>query len=325
MALGEVRRLLYASIMKRVMVTGSNGFVGQHLIRELAENGITVIGVGGPQGVKGKSKYVETYIELDLTRAEDVTKVKFDGVDGVIHLAGMAAIGASFDDPMLYMNTNVGIEVNLFEAAMAQKASPRFLIISSGSLYDSKAPLPLTEESPVEPSSPYAVSKIGQEQMAHYYHGRGFESIIARPFNHIGPGQGPGFIVPDLAKQIIEVEKGVGKEILVGNLDAQRDYTDVRDIVRAYRLLLQKGRAGEVYNICSGRARSGHEILEGLLASASCKPEVKQDPAKMRPSDNPLIYGSPQKLTDDTGWQPAIDIETTLADVIKDWRDRPTT
>jgi GDP-4-dehydro-6-deoxy-D-mannose reductase len=322
MLLGRLGAFLYASSMKKVLVTGSNGFVGQHLTRELAENGISVIGVGGQQGAKEKSPHVETYLELDLTDPKQAARLDFKGVDGVVHLAGLAAIGASFDDPMLYMTTNVGIEVNLFETALAQQAVPRFLIISSGSLYDSKAPLPLTEVSPVEPSSPYAVSKIGQEQMAHYYHGRGFESIIARPFNHIGPGQGPGFIVPDLALQIIAAEQGGPQELMVGNLDAQRDYTDVRDIVRAYRLLLQKGRPGEVYNICSGQARSGHEILKGLLALSDCHPEVKQDSARMRPSDNPLIYGSRQKLTDDTGWQPAIPIETTFADVIADWRGR---
>jgi GDP-4-dehydro-6-deoxy-D-mannose reductase len=308
--------------MNKVLVTGSNGFVGQHLVRELAENGITVVGVGGAQGAKEKSPHVETYLELDLTDPKEAGQIDFKGVDGVVHLAGLAAIGASFDDPMLYMTTNVGIEVNLFETALAQQATPRFLVVSSGSLYDSRAPLPLTEESPVEPSSPYAVSKIGQEQMAHYYHQRGFESIIVRPFNHIGPGQGPGFLVPDLALQIVAAEKGGPQEVLVGNLDTQRDYTDVRDIVRAYRLLLQKGRPGGVYNICSGQARSSHEILKGLLALTDCKPEVKQDPARMRPADDPLIYGSRQKLTDDTGWQPAIPIETTLADVIADWRSR---
>ena len=308
--------------MKRVLVTGSNGFVGQHLVRELAGHGITVLGVGGQQGAKEKSPHVDTYLELDLTNPKEAARIDFKEVGGVVHLAGLAAIGASYDDPMLYMNTNVGIEVNLYEAALAQHVSPRFLIISSSSLYDSKAPLPLTEESLVEPSSPYAVSKIGQEQMAHYYHGRGFESIIARPFNHIGPGQGPGFIVPDLAQQIVSVEKSKASEVLVGNLDSQRDYTDVRDIVRAYRLLLEKGRTGEIYNVCSGTPRSGHDILSGLNKAAGVNPKISQDKAKLRPSDTQLIYGDHQKITADTGWQPEISLETTLSDVIADWRSK---
>ena len=308
--------------MKRVLVTGSNGFVGQHLVRELAEHGITVLGVGGQQGAKERSPHVDTYLELDLTNPKEAEKIDFKEVDGVVHLAGLAAIGASFGNPMLYVTTNIGIEVNLFETALAQQADPRFLIISSSSLYDSKAPLPLTEESLVEPSSPYAVSKIGQEQMAHYYHGRGFESIIARPFNHIGPGQGPGFIVPDLAQQIVAVEKGKASEVLVGNLDSKRDYTDVRDIVRAYRLLLEKGRTGEIYNVCSGTPRSGHDILSGLNKAAGVNPQISQDTAKLRPSDTQLIYGDHQRITADTGWQPEISLETTLSDVIADWRSK---
>ncbi len=308
--------------MSKVLVTGANGFVGQHLVRELAEHGFSVIGVGGPIGAKDKSPHVEKYLELDLTKSEQAAKIDFSDVLGVVHLAGLAAVGPSFDDPMLYVNVNIGIEINLFETALKQNVKPRFLIISSGTLYDAKAPLPLTEESPVDPNSPYAVSKLGQEQMALYYASRGFESIIARPFNHIGPGQGPGFIVPDFAEQIIKVEKGEAQEVMVGNLDAKRDYTDVRDIVRAYRLLLDKGNSGEVYNICSGTARSGHEILDGLLKASDGHAEVKQDPAKMRPSDTPEIYGSHDKLAADTGWQPEIKLETTLADVIADWRKR---
>ncbi len=308
--------------MKKILVTGVNGFVGQHLIKELSEHGIAIVGVGGSQGAKAKLPLLETYLELDLTKPEEVAQIDFTDVDGVIHLAGLAAVGPSFDDPMLYMSTNIGIEVNLYEAALAQGAKPKFLIVSSGGLYDPKAPLPLTESSPVEPISPYAVSKIGQEQMAYYYQGRGFDSIIARPFNHIGPGQGLGFIVPDLAQQVVEVERGNSQQLLVGNLDAERDYTDVRDIVRAYRLLLEKGRAGEVYNICSGKALSGHDILGGLLATSSSKPVIETDKDKMRPADNPMIYGSHDKLTNDTEWQPTIAIETTLADVIEDWRGR---
>jgi GDP-4-dehydro-6-deoxy-D-mannose reductase len=302
--------------MSKILVTGVNGFVGQHLAKELADNGYTVIGVGGAQGATEQSPYVSEYQVLDLTNPQEADKIDFKDVSGVVHLAGMAAVGPSFDDPMLYMNVNVGIEVNLFEAAMKQEAKPRFIIISSGTLYDPQAQLPLTEESPVLPNSPYAVSKFGQEQMGLYYETRGFEVIIARPFNHIGPGQGPGFIVPDLAQQIVSAEKDNSSQILVGNLDAKRDYTDVRDIARAYRLLIEKGRSGETYNICSGKALSGHEILQGLLDSTQLKPDVKQDEAKMRPSDNPLIYGSYEKLANDTGWKPEIATNTTLADVI---------
>lgn len=304
------------------MVTGSNGFVGQHLVRELSENGTTVVGVGGHIGSSKKSPFVSSYLELDLTNTEDVSQLDFKDINGVIHLAGLAAVGASFDDPMLYITTNIGIEVNLFEAAISQNANPRFLIISTGALYDPAAPLPLTESSSVLPSSPYAVSKIGQEQMARYYQERGLESIIARPFNHIGPGQGPGFIVPDLAQQVVAVMQGKASVVKVGNLDAKRDYTDVRDIVRAYRLLLEKGKAGEIYNVCSGIPRSGHDILSGLTKAANANPEIAQDSAKLRPSDTPIIYGDRAKLTRDTGWQPEIPIEVTLSDVIADWKSR---
>jgi GDP-4-dehydro-6-deoxy-D-mannose reductase len=306
--------------MKTILVTGANGFVGQHLVRELAENGMTVVGIGGPIGTAKKSPYVSSYIELDLMNLHDVKRLELKGVDGVIHLAGLAAVGASFDDPMLYISTNIGIETNLYEAALSQHVRPRFLIISTGALYDPVADLPLTETSLVLPSSPYAVSKIGQEQMAQYYHGRGFESIIVRPFNHIGPGQGPGFIVPDLAQQVVAVSQGKTSKITVGNLDAKRDYTDVRDIVRAYRLLLLSGRPGEIYNVCSGTPLSGHEVLSGLTKAAGVNPEIVQDETKFRPSDTPVIYGDHQKITADTGWQPELAVETTLSDVITDWQ-----
>ncbi len=304
--------------MKKILVTGANGFVGQHLAKELADNGMTVVGIGGSIGSAEQPAHIDEYMVLDLTDPEAVKKIDFTGIDGVIHLAGLAAVGPSFDDPLKYIDVNIGIEINLFEAALTQNTKPKFLIISSGSLYDPKATLPLTETSNVIPGSPYAVSKIGQEQMAFHYSLRGFESIVARPFNHIGPKQGPGFIVPDLARQVVDAKSGKLDEILVGNLDAERDYTDVRDIVRAYRLLLEKGRSGEIYNICSGKARSGHEILEGLQKAAGTSVTTKEDPAKMRPSDTPVIYGSSEKLTKDTGWEPEIAFETTLASVISD-------
>ncbi|MDL2341604.1 MAG: GDP-mannose 4,6-dehydratase [Patescibacteria group bacterium] len=308
--------------MNKVLVTGANGFVGEHLVKELAENGLAVTAVGGHTGAKITSPFIDHFVTLDLKDPEAAATVDFTNIDSVIHLAGLAAVGPSFDDPMLYINTNIGIEVNLFEAALAQKCFPKFLIISSGSLYDTGAELPITETTPVLPSSPYAISKLGQEQMARYYQNRGFECIIARPFNHCGPGQGAGFIVPDLAQQLIAVERNQAGKVMVGNLDALRDYTDVRDIARAYRLLLESGKSGETYNICSGTARSGHDILAGLQAASGLTVNVEQDPAKMRPADNPVIYGDHSKLTNDTGWQPTITFEQTMTDVIADWRSR---
>jgi GDP-4-dehydro-6-deoxy-D-mannose reductase len=303
--------------MSKIIVTGINGFVGQHLSKELIDNGNAVIGIGGPLNKKVGSLEVESYMELDLTKAEDTNKINFSGVDGVIHLAGLAAVGPSFEDPKRYLDVNLGIEVNLFQTALKQNIRPKFLIVSSGSLYDPRAALPLTEESSVSPNSPYAVSKLGQEQMSTYYEMRGFECLIARPFNHIGPGQGLGFIVPDLAEQIAEFKKGTTDKVLVGNLDAKRDYTDVRDIVRAYRLLLEKGRSGEIYNVCSGIARDGHEILAGLTKAARCTPKIERDASRIRPSDTPVIFGSHDKLTRDTGWQAKIPLQTTLSEVIE--------
>lgn len=320
--LAKTVSLMYANTMSSILVTGANGFVGQHLITELLEHNASVIGIGGPQLTTPEVFKNIDYRTVDLSDVAQVAHIDFSDISGVIHLAGMAAVGPSFERPMDYIVTNVGIEINLFEAALVQGRHPRFLVISSGSLYDGRAALPLTESSAVVPSSPYAVSKVSQEQMALYYQGRGFECIIARPFNHIGPGQGPGFIVPDLAKQVIDIEKDKTKEVRVGNLDAQRDYTDVRDIARAYRLLLESGKPGELYNVCSGTPRSGHDILQSILDATQTEPPIIADPALMRPSDNPLIYGSHQKITTDTGWEPEIDFQTTITDVVTDWRTR---
>ena len=297
---------------KKILVSGANGFVGQHLLKEFDAHKIETIGIGGPDSYSDRS----SWLSLDLLDPRAVSEIDFRDVSGVVHLAGLAAVGPSYDEPMRYVETNVGIEVNLFEAARAQKARPRFLIISSGALYDPSAKQPLNEKSEVVPNSPYAVSKLSQEYMALYYQRIGFECIITRPFNHIGPGQGPGFIVPDLAEQIVSVARGRQQEIKVGNLDAKRDYTDVRDIVRAYRLLLEKGKPGATYNVCSGTVRSGHEILSGLMQAAGVNYPVKQDPAKLRPSDTPVLMGSHDKLTADTGWLPEIPLNKTLSDVI---------
>jgi GDP-4-dehydro-6-deoxy-D-mannose reductase len=303
--------------MNTVLVTGANGFVGSHLVQDLTENGYRIVGVGGKGGIQAKSSHISQHLVLDLTQASEAQTIDFKRIDYVVHLAGLAAVGDSLNKPMKYIQTNMGIELNLFEVALSQNCFPKFLIISSGSLYDPQDPLPLSENSKILPTSPYAVSKIGQEELSRYYMSRGFECIIARPFNHIGPGQGPGFIVPDLARQIMAAKRHDKKDITVGNLDTKRDYTDVRDIVRAYRLLLEKGKPGEIYNVCSGKSMSGNEIFEILMATAGIRLKAVVDKTKLRPTEATDIFGSHEKITRDTGWKPEIQINKTLKDVLQ--------
>jgi len=302
--------------INNILITGANGFVGQHLTKELANHGYSLFGLSGHDLPSSLSTSFKQYTSLNLLDAKSLKVLNFKNIDAVIHLAGIAAVGPSYDQPMKYIDTNMGIELNLLEAALSQKAFPKFLIISSGSLYDPTSKLPLNEKSPIMPSSPYSLSKLGQENLAQYYASRGFDYIIARPFNHIGPGQGPGYIVPDLALQVMSAKKDNRKTILVGNLEAKRDYTDVRDIARAYRLLLENGHSGETYNVSSGKAISGNDILLTLMEAARVKLKPVIDPSKLRPSDSPEVYGSHDKITRDTGWSPQIDIHQTLFDVI---------
>jgi len=302
--------------MKKILVTGANGFVGKHLSKELKDNNYYVIGIGGNIGLSNKPENIDEYIVVDLSNEDEVGKIDFSSLDGIIHLAGLAAVGPSFENPMQYIDVNIGIEVNLFEACKSQKSKPKFIVISSGTIYSPNNEMPLNEESSVLPNSPYAVSKLGQEDMAKYYESIGFEVVTARPFNHIGPGQGLGFIVPDLTKQIVDFKNGESEEVMVGNLDSERDYTDVRDIARAYRLLLEDGKSGETYNICTGSPTSGKTILEALIKIANVDPKITLDKSRLRPSDNPVIFGDYKKLNNDTGWRPEISLDTTLKDVI---------
>jgi GDP-4-dehydro-6-deoxy-D-mannose reductase len=300
----------------KVLITGSSGFVGTHLLHLLHEQGCEVIGVGHLPRPDDPN-----YHTVDLLDADAVSQIDFSGVDVVVHLAGLAAMGLSFEQPRRYIDANAGMQINLFEAMIAQKARARTLVISSGNVYGADQ-LPITEAAAITTPSPYAVSKMTQEYLGHYYGNRGFEVIIARPFNHIGPGQTEGFIVADLAKQIAEAERESHTEISVGNLASCRDYTDVRDIVRAYWSLIKMEKPGETYNVCSGTSTSGEHILAGLLKHSNVKLKVVPDPAKMRPADIKDIYGSHAKLTADTGWQPEIPLDQTLADVLDDWRQR---
>jgi GDP-4-dehydro-6-deoxy-D-mannose reductase len=300
-----------------VLITGSSGFVGSHLTELLDRTGHQIVGIGHQEFTPTAGSY-ET---VDMLNAEAVQKLDLGGVDAVVHLAGLAAVGPSFDQPRRYIDANAGMQINLFEALLSQNNTPRILVISTGGLYRANH-LPIVETAEIDTPNPYAVSKMTQEHLSHYYAKRGFEVMVARPFNHIGPGQTEGFLASDLAKQIAELEASGGGTIQVGDLSSKRDFTDVRDIVRAYLLLLEKGRAGETYNVCSGHSHSGQTILEGLLQHSSCKIKLETDQARLRPSDIPDIYGSCAKLHTDTGWKPEIPLDQTLADVLTDWRQR---
>jgi GDP-4-dehydro-6-deoxy-D-mannose reductase len=241
----------------------------------------------------------------------------------IYHLAAFASPALSHKQPVEAVTSTVTMQINLYQACLSLGLKPRIVVVSSGQIYGMTADsqLPLTETSLMDFSSPYSVAKAAQENLASMYAKLGLESVIARPFNHIGPGQQPGYLVADLAKQIAELERAGGGLLRVGNLDSRRDFTDVRDIVRAYILLAATGSAGEAYNVCSGKSRSGREILDLLLQSARMKIHVEQDPAKMRPADIPDLRGDPRKIQVDTGWSPAIPIEQTLSETLDYWRE----
>ena len=295
----------------RVVVTGVNGFVGRHLVAELVAQGYDVVGIG--HETEPHVEGVVDYVVQDLTQGWP------DGLDAdaVIHLAGLSAVGPSFDHPQRYLEQNSAMVTRLGETLLREESSARVLVVSSGAVYDAHQDLPLTEESRIGHGSPYVVSKLLVEHQVGYYAGRGLDAVVVRPFNHLGPGQGPGFLLPDLydaARRTAETD-GV---LRVGDLDTRRDYTDVRDVVRAYRLLLEADTLEHrVFNVCSGRSRSGQELLD-VMADAMGLDElaVEVDPARLRPGDPREIVGSADRLRAATGWAPELDIPTSISDFV---------
>jgi GDP-4-dehydro-6-deoxy-D-mannose reductase len=235
-------------------------------------------------------------------------------------------VGQSWDEPLRVLQVNVLGTAALLAAARECGTDPRVLVTSSAEVYGAVTDsdrLPLTESSPIAPLTPYAASKLAAEAVVAQAHlGHGQHVITVRPFNHIGPGQAPTFAVPALAKRIVDAERAGAGAIPVGNLSARRDFTDVRDVVRAYRLLVESGAPGEVYNVCSGRDVSIEEIAKSLLALAAAPLALETDPSLVRAVEVPVLRGDPGKLEDATGWKPEIPLEQTLSDVMSYWRNR---
>jgi GDP-4-dehydro-6-deoxy-D-mannose reductase len=312
----------------RALITGVAGFVGSHLADALQTE--TDWQVWGTILSAADRAYVPagvTVVQVDLREAA-ATRELIDQArpDYVFHLAGQAYVPQSWADPWDTYETNIRSQLNLFEAVCAAQLSPRIMAMGSNEEYGwvREADLPLDEQTPLRPNSPYSVSKVAQDFMGlQYFLDRQLPVIRVRPFNHIGPRQNDRFVAPSFAKQIVEIERDLQPPVLrLGNMSAQRDFTDVRDMARAYILLIQRGEPGEVYNVGSGRARSVRELLDLMLTHSSIEVTEETDPDKLRPSDVPISYCDPTKLKNQTGWAPRIPFEQTLQDILADWRAR---
>ncbi len=309
------------------LITGVNGFVGRHLAAYLLRQGVAVHGIYRPSArrVTAAAKGIELH-PADVRHAVAMKRV-IGAVrpDYVFHLAAISSVFQSWRTPVQVMRTNVIGTINLLEAVRAAGHAPRVQVAGSSEEYGmvSAQELPVVEDAPLRPLSPYAVAKVAQDRLAYqYYSSYGLPVVITRAFNTTGPGRPRTYVTSRFAREIARVEKG-GKPVLrVGNLDAERDFTDVRDVVRAYWLVLRKGAPGEAYNICSGQSHSIREVLALLLSMSSARITVREDPALMRPADIPLMRGDIAKLRAATGWQPEIPFEQTLQDLLDYWRAR---
>lgn len=313
----------------RLLITGINGFVGGHLAERLLESGAgEVWGLARQPGIAlphlhGRVKFACA----DLLQIEQtVAALQSIQPDVIFHLAGQSNVPRSFLDPAATLSTNILAQLNLFQALLRLRQSPALLIAGSNEIYGKVQPedLPIGEDAPLRPVNPYAVSKAAQDLLSYQYHvSHGLRTIQMRPFNHIGPRQSEHFVASAFAAQIARIEAGLQDPRLhVGNLAAERDFTDVRDIVRGYDLAAQRAEVGRAYNIGSGRAVSIRWLLDTLLTFSECDIDLEPDPSRMRPADVPRVVCDSRRFAEQTGWEPRIPLEQTLYDILEHWRAR---
>ena len=314
---------------KRALITGITGFVGSHLAEYLLSEGLDVHGILRWRSKDNNIRTIRQEIKLeegDLLDAHSlygvIEKIK---PDYIFHLAAQSYVMSSWASPVNTLEVNVIGSANLFEAVRKAKLDVPIQIACSSEEYGKVHPdeVPIKETNPLRPLSPYAVSKLAMDYLGYqYFESYGLRILRTRGFNHTGPRRGDVFAESTFAKQIAEIEKGLREPVVyVGNLDAKRDYTDVRDMAKAYYLAVLKGKPGEVYNICSGKAWVIGDVLKYLLSLSKVKVEVKKDPKRMRPSDVQILLGDNSKFTKATGWKPEIPLEKTLEDLLNYWRE----
>lgn len=312
--------------MEKVLITGIGGLAGYHLTN-LLNGRYRVFGFDHkPDNGMTYLRDVD-YSVIDISNAKAVERLLVSvAPDYIIHLAAVSSVARSWSDQYETYNVNLLGQLNLLSAAAALSKKPRIMIACSSQEYGAveEENQPIGEETRLSPDSPYAASKVCQDFMGlQFYLGFGVPIMRSRSFNHTGPGQSEAFVCSDFARQITEIEAGIKEPyISVGNLEARRDFTDVRDVVRAYFLIALKGTPGEAYNVCSGRAYSAGEILDRLLTMSSVKIKVERDPEKNRPTDLPVLIGDYGKIKRDIGWEPQIDMDETLKDLLDWWREK---
>lgn len=314
----------------KVLITGVTGFVGSHLAEFLLKKGITVYGIERWRSKKDNVDHLKEkirFVYCDIRDATAIHEVVFKvKPDRIFHLAAQSFVPTSWLAPAETLTTNIIGELNLFEAVRQAGLKPTIQIACSSEEYGSVHPkeLPIKETNLLRPLSPYGVSKVGQDLLGYqYFKTYGLKVVRTRAFNHTGPRRGDVFMTSNFAKQIALIEKGLQPPVIsVGNLSPRRDFTDVRDIVRAYWLATEKGKPGEVYNICSGKDYSVRQVLSILLKMSRRKIKVRQDPKRLRPSDVMRLLGDSTKFRKATGWKPEIPFTQTLEDLLNYWRER---
>lgn len=315
----------------KILITGISGFVGSHLAEYfLVQGKYEVFGTikwrsnrENIIAIQNKIKLLECDISDAFATRTILAEIK---PDYVFHLAAQSYVPFSWRAPQETLYTNIMGEVNLFEAIRELKIDPLIHIAGSSEEYGMVFPeeLPIKETNPLRPLSPYAVSKVTQDLLGYqYFKSYGLKIVRTRAFNHTGPRRGEVFVTSNFARQIVEIEQGKRRPVIfVGNLNAVRDFLDVRDVVRGYVLTLQKGTPGEVYNIASGKGVKIRELLDKLVALSKVDLKIEQDPERLRPSDVELLVGSVEKFNKATGWKPEIPLDKTLKDLLDYWREK---